>query len=111
MLNNRFDWDEVDSLITLLHAQGISYLMGNGSSMNEDDSSVAPVHLIQRLAACGYPLVENSSISLFILHSELDSSVVQEIQCSEGDLAEYIQVVVFATIYLQHWWNFCTIIV
>jgi hypothetical protein len=24
MMNSRFDWDEVDSLITLLHAKGIS---------------------------------------------------------------------------------------
>jgi hypothetical protein len=106
MLNSRFDWDEVDSLITLLHAQGISYLMGNGSSMNEDDSSVAPVHLIQRLAACGYPLVENASISLFILHPELASSVVQALQCSEGDIAENIAVVALATLYLQQWWFF-----
>src|SRR5947209_3008141 len=106
MLNNRFDWDEVDSLITLLHAQGISYLMGNGSSMNEDDSSVAPVHLIQRLAACGYPLVENASISLFILHPELASSVVQALQCSEGDIAEPIAVGALARLYLQQWWFF-----
>src|SRR5881275_208250 len=77
MINSRFDWDEVDSLITLLHAKGIFYLMGNGSSVSEDDSSVVPVHLIQRLAACSYPLVENASISLFILHPELVSSVVK----------------------------------
>jgi hypothetical protein len=110
MLNSRFDWQEVDSLITLLHAQGISYLMGNGLSVSEDDSegdnSVAPVHLIQRLATCGYPLVENASISLFILHPELAPSVVKALQCSEGDIAENIAVVTLATLYLQQWWFF-----
>ncbi len=106
MLNSRFDWQEVDTLITLLHAQGISYLMGNGLSVSEDDNSVAPVHLIQRLAACGYPLVENASISLFILHPELAPSVVKALQCSEGDIAENIAVVTLATLYLQQWWFF-----
>jgi len=106
MLNSRFDWQEVDTLITLLHAQGISYLMGNGLSVSEDDNSVAPVHLIQRLAACGYPLVENASISLFILHPELAPSVVKALQCSEGEIAENIAVVTLATLYLQQWWFF-----
>ena len=106
MLNRRFDWEEVDSLITLLRAQGISYLIGNGSSVSEDDSSAAPAHLIQRLAACGYPLVENASISLFILHPELAPSVVKALQCSEGEIAENIAVVTLATLYLQQWWFF-----
>jgi hypothetical protein len=34
MMNNRFDWDEVNSLITILRAKGIFYLMGHVSSMN-----------------------------------------------------------------------------
>ncbi len=106
MLNSRFDWVEADSLITLLHTKGISYLIGNGSSVSEDNSSVAPVHLIQRLAACGYPLVENASISLFILHPELAPSVVKALQCSEGEIAENIAVVTLATLYLQQWWFF-----
>jgi len=106
MMNSRFDWDEVDCLITLLHTQGISYLIGNGSSVSEDDGSVDPVHLIQRLAACGYPLVENASISLFIIRPELASSVVEALQRSEGDVAEHIAVVTLATLYLQQWWFF-----
>lgn len=77
MLNSRFDWNEVDSLISLLHAQGISYLIGNGSSVSKDGEIIDPVDLIQRLASCGYPLVENASISPFILHPEHAPSVVE----------------------------------
>lgn len=76
-MNIEFDWNEVDSLINILHTKGITYLMGDGSSVNSDRGSVDPVHLIQRLAACGYPLVENASISLFILHPELAPSVLE----------------------------------
>src|SRR6266700_3584826 len=83
MLSTAFDWNEVNSLITLLHANGISYLIGDSSSVNEDDDKVEPVHFIQRLAECGYPLVENASISLFILHPELASSAVEALQRSE----------------------------
>ena len=105
MLNTTFDWDEVDFLITLLQANGISYLVGNGSSVNEGNT-VKPVHLIQRLAACGYPLVENASISLFILHPEFASSVVEALQGSEETTTETLSVLVLATLYLQQWWIF-----
>ena len=106
MLNTTFDWDEVISLITLLHANGISYLIGDSSSMNEDNDKVEPVHFIQRLAACGYPLVENASISLFILHPELASSAVEALQQSEENIAETLSVLILATLYLQQWWVF-----
>ena len=56
-MNIEFDWNEVDSLINILHTKGITYLMGDGSSVNSDLGSVDPSHLILRLAACGYPLV------------------------------------------------------
>ncbi len=105
-MNSRFDWDEVDSLIAILHTKGISYLMGNGSSLSHDDGDVDPVRLIQRLAACGYPLVENASISLFILHPELVPSVAEALQSSESEIAENIAIVVLATLYLQQWWVF-----
>ncbi|MFL5626106.1 MAG: hypothetical protein ACJ788_10990 [Ktedonobacteraceae bacterium] len=101
-----FDWDEVDTLITLLHTKGISYLMGNGAPLRTDDGIVDPVQLIQRLAACGYPLVENASISLFILHPDLALSVVGALQSSERDIAENIAVLTLATLYLQQWWFF-----
>lgn len=104
-MDSRFDWDEVNSLITILHTQGISYLMGNESSL-DNDAHVDAVHLIQRLAACGYPLVENASISLFILHPELVPAIGEALQCSEGEIAENIAVVVLATLYLQQWWFF-----
>ena len=106
MMNGSFDWDEVDSLISLLHAQGISYLIGNGLSVSEDSGNVDPVGLIQRLAASGYPLVENASISLFILHPELAPAVVEALQRSEGEIAENIAIVTLATLYLQQWWFF-----
>ena len=105
MLNTIFDWDEVDSLITLLQMQGISYLVGNGACVNEDDK-VEPVHLLQRLAACGYPLVENACISLFILHPELASSAAEALQRSEENSAETLSVLILATLYLQQWWIF-----
>ncbi len=106
MLNKTCDWEEVDSLIQLLGANGISYLMGNGLSVNEDDGNGDPVQLIQRLAACSYPLVENASISLFIIHPELAPSVVEALQRSNEDLAETIAVLTLATLYLQQWWIF-----
>jgi len=103
----RFDWDEIHSLINILHQKGISYLIGNDSSLNNDDDvCVNPVHLMQRLAACDYPLVENASISLFILHPDLAPSVLEALQCSERDIAENIAVVTLATLYLQQWWFF-----
>lgn len=106
MLNTRFDWREVDSLITLLHGQGISYLLGNGSATSENDGNVDPVQLIQRLAGCNYPLLENASISLFILHPELAPSVLEALQLSTSDIAENIAIFTLATLYLQQWWLF-----
>jgi len=105
-MNITFDWDEVNSLIIFLQTKGINYLMGEGSSLSEDDTTIEPIHLIQRLAACGYPLVENASISLFILHPELSPSVMTALQRSEGEIAENIAVVTLATLYLQQWWIF-----
>ena len=105
-MNIEFDWNEVDSLINILHTKGITYLMGDGSSVNSDLGSVDPSHLILRLAACGYPLVENASISLFILHPELAPSVLEALQSSSGEVSENIVVVTLATLYLQQWWFF-----
>ncbi len=106
MLDGVFDWDEVDSLIFLLQAKGISYLIGESSSMHEEDGNLNPVSLLQRLAACGYPLVENASISLFILHPELAPVVVEALRQSEPEIAENIAVLTLATLYLQQWWLF-----
>ena len=74
MLTSAFDVDEVNALIRLLHEQGVSYLMGNDPSTQEKESA-HPVHLLQRLADCNYPLVENATISLLLLHPELAPSV------------------------------------
>ena len=101
-----FDWDEVNALITILNAQGISYLIGSDEPLSEKQESVDPVQLIQRLAASSYPLVENASISLFILHPELASSVVKALHSSEHEIAENLAVVTLATLYMQQWWFF-----
>ncbi|SRR5258708_7184791 len=105
-MNITFDWDEVNALIGILQSQGVSYLMGTDLSSFEEEEAINPVHLIQRLAACNYPLVENASISLFLLHPELASSVRAALQESKRDIAENIAVVTLATLYLQQWWFF-----
>lgn len=103
-MNSPFDWDEVNALICLLQSLGVSYLMGTKSSSCEEEEGINPVHLLQRLAACNYPLVENASIALFLLHPELAASVRTALQESEPDLAENIAVLTLATLYLQQWW-------
>lgn len=105
-MNIAFDWDEVNVLIHALQSQGISYLMGTDPSSSEEGETINPVHLLQRLAACNYPLVENASISLFLLHPELAPSVRTALQESKRELAENIAVVTLATLYLQQWWFF-----
>lgn len=105
-MNITFNWDEVDSLITLLHDRGVSYLMGNGSSAGTNERSIDPVKLLLRLAACGYPLVENASISLLILHPDFTPSVEEALQRSTGDLAENLAIITLVTLYLQQWWFF-----
>ncbi len=58
-----FDWDEVNALIIALNTKGVSYIIGSSSSLSEQEHTVDDVCLIQRIAACGYPLVENANIS------------------------------------------------
>jgi hypothetical protein len=99
-----FDWDEINMLIALLQREGISYLMGSDAPLHV--GNVEPVRLIQRLAACGYPLVENASISLFILHPDYAPSVITALQTSEPEITENIAVLTLATLYLQQWWVF-----
>lgn len=106
MLTSAFEVDEVNALIHLLHEQGISYLMGSDFFSDEGRGAVDPVSLLQRLAACNYPLVENATISLLLLHPDLASSVKTALQESEPDLAENLAVVTLATLYLQQWWFF-----
>ena len=100
-----FDWDEVNALIHILRAWGIAYLIGSDPPA-EDIKEDNPVRLIQRLASCGYPLVEDASISLFILHPELAPSAVTALRESEPDIAETIAVATLATLYMQQWWLF-----
>ncbi|HEU5383819.1 MAG TPA: hypothetical protein VFV38_51120, partial [Ktedonobacteraceae bacterium] len=106
MLTSAFDVDEVNALIHLLHGQGVSYLMGSNPLSRKEEETINPVHLLQRLAACNYPLVENAIISLLLLHPELAPSVKTAIQESEPELSENLAVVTLATLYLQQWWFF-----
>ncbi len=105
MLTSTFNVDEVNALIRILQSQGISYLIGTNSSHKQEEI-VNSVHLIQRLAACNYPLVENASIALFLLKPEFAFSIGTALCESEHDLVENIAVVVLATLYLQQWWFF-----
>jgi hypothetical protein len=103
-------WNEIDELISILYAWGISYLVGldhgsGPSRIEKDQQSV--VTLIQRLAQCDeYPRVRDASIALFILHPELAGAVLQAIQESEPEIAEWIAVLTLATLYLQRLWSF-----
>jgi hypothetical protein len=106
MLTSAFDVDEVNALIRLLHSQGVCYLMGSDPSYGKEQEAIDPAHLLQRLAACNYPLVENATIALLLLHPELASSVKTVLQESEAELAENLAVVTLATLYLQQWWFF-----
>src|SRR5258708_26442396 len=101
-----FDWDEVGILIEILNLKGVHYLIGDGAALSAEDENIDAVSLIQRLAACNYPLVESAAISLFILHPELASAVEEALQNSEGETAENIAVLTLATLYLQQWWLF-----
>jgi hypothetical protein len=106
MIDMTFDWDEVNSLICLLQVRGVFYLRGTAEAKSGENEIVDPVHLLQRLAGCGYPLVENATISLFLLHPELASAAVQVMQQSTQEIAENLVVVTLATLYLQQWWIF-----
>ncbi len=101
-----FDWDEIGILISILNNKGIRYLVGDGVILSVEEENIDPVALIQRLAACNYPLVESAAISLFILHPELAPAVVDALHSSEGKVAENIAVHTLATLYLQQWWLF-----
>jgi hypothetical protein len=103
-------WNEVDELIGMLRAWGITYLVGlnhsaSPSVIDRDQQSV--VVLIQRLAQCDdYPRVRDASISLFLLHPELADAVLQALQDSDSEIAERIAVLTLATLYLQRLWSF-----
>ncbi len=104
-MNRNFDESEINFLIDILHTKGITYLIGNNPSLQQD-VTLDPGNLIMRLAACGYPLLENACISLFILYPDLAPSIVTAMQMSETEIAENIAVVTLATLYLQQWWFF-----
>ncbi|HXL35928.1 MAG TPA: DUF6036 family nucleotidyltransferase [Ktedonobacteraceae bacterium] len=101
-------WNEVDELIGILRAWGISFLVGldySGSPSKIVRDQESAVALIQHLAQCDeYPRVRDASIALFLLHPELANAVLQAIQESELEIAERIIVLTLATLYLQRLW-------
>lgn len=103
-------WNEVDELIGMLRAWGITYLVGLNHSASPfviDRDQQPVVALIQRLAQCDdYPRVRDASISLFLLHPELADAVMQALQESDSEIAERIAVLTLATLYLQRLWSF-----
>ena len=101
-----FDWAEVNNLIDILHNQGILYLIGEHTSHTGEPVKLDSVQLVQRIATCGYPLVENALIALLILHPDMASSIMSAIEGSEETIAENIAVSTLATLYLQQWWVF-----
>lgn len=102
-------WYEVDELIMSLRAWGICYLVGlehhsDSSKIVTDQQSA--LTLIQRLAQCNdYPQVRDASISLFLLHPELASTVLRILQESEPEAAEQVATLVLAMLYLQRLWS------
>lgn len=104
-MNRNFDESEINFLIDNLRTKGITYLIGSNPS-SQQDVTIDSVNLIRRLAACGYPLLENACISLFILYPDLAPSIIIAMQTSEADIAENIAVLTLATLYLQQWWFF-----
>ena len=102
-------WDEVDDLISLLRAWGITYLVGlehpaDSPSIKADQ--ISAVDLIQRLARCNdYPRVRDACISLFLLHPELANAPQQAMREGLPDEAEQIATLVLATLYLQRLWS------
>lgn len=105
-INTDSDGAEVDALINLLHAWDVSYLWGNGTAAEEDPASVSPTQLLRRLMACHFPLVEDATISLLILHPELASAVGEVLQSGEHEISEHLAVLTLATLYMQEWWFF-----
>lgn len=102
-------WDEVDDLISLLRAWGITYLVGlehpAGSSPFMADQ-ISAVDLIERLARCNdYPRVRDACISLFLLHPELADAAQQAMRESSSGVSEQIATLVLATLYLQRLWS------
>src|SRR5690348_10613356 len=102
-------WDEVDDLISILRAWGITYLVGLEHPVSLPSikiDQISAVDLIQRLARCNdYPRVRDACISLFLLHPELADAAQQAMRKSLPGEAEQIATLVLAALYLQRLWS------
>ncbi|RAQ96249.1 hypothetical protein [Thermogemmatispora tikiterensis] len=97
---------EIQTLIAILREWGIYYLVASAPPPAGTSTTVDPVELLLRLASCSFPLVENATISLFILHPELAPAAQEVLQRCEGEPRERLAVLILATLYLQRWWFF-----
>src|SRR5947209_3187054 len=108
-LSSLDSWNEVDQLISQLHAWGIHYLVGldhTTAASKPQTQRISPIALIHRLAQCNdYSRVRDASISLFLLHPELADSVLEALQEGDPEVAEQLAVLTLATLYLQRLWS------
>ena len=106
--NNSIDnsGEDAGTLIDLLRLWGVSYLMSfKPLSDLAQKEQMSPSKLIQYLAQQNEnPRIRDASISLFLLHPELASVVLETIRTSEHGTAEQIITSVLAALYLQRMW-------
>jgi len=102
-------WEDADRLIRELRIRGVTYLVGDETSPDQENTGnrepLSAIELVQRLARCSYPRVRDASISLFLLHPELASDVLSALQESESEVRQQIATLVLATLYLQRLWS------
>lgn len=101
-------WEEADLLIRVLRSWGIAYLVGGDTTDNpldDEKEQLTAVDLVKRLARCSYPRVRDATISLFLLHPELEPAAIEALQSSEPEEAQQITTLILATLYLQRLWS------
>ncbi len=109
ILNTSADtsWQEADTLINILRAWDIEYLIGfEQVSSHSQIEQLSPTELIKRLAQQNEnSRIRDASISLFLLHPELTDAILKAIEASEPAVAEQITTSTLATLYLQRMWS------
>ncbi len=109
ILNTSIDasWKEADTLISILRAWGVEYLIGlEQTSSPSQKERLSSVELIQRLAQQNEnSRIRDASISLFLLHPELSNDILEAIETSEPTVAEQIITSTLAVLYLQRTWS------
>ncbi|GAC1464057.1 MAG: hypothetical protein PVS3B3_23180 [Ktedonobacteraceae bacterium] len=95
-----------DTLIGLLRAWGVEYLMTIERISPIPKNTLAPIEIIKYLAQQNdNPRIRDASISLFLLHPELADTILKAIKTSALEIAEQITTSVLAALYLQRMWS------